>query len=162
MIQDVRLQGKLEQRFFTRIWLGKDAHTNEPVLAIPGKIVKARTVRRQVAPEKYNRQLMDPINIYPWNPTKRIVAAPSFMPLPRPPGTRSQDDTTAEGSTAKQARTAAGTTRERPGIEEPSPTRRRVNNITIKTTKGDTITTASSEDTAEQDNINQILKESII
>ena len=46
MIQDVRLQGKLEQRFFTGIWLGKDTHTNESVLGIPGKIVKARTVRR--------------------------------------------------------------------------------------------------------------------
>ena len=58
MIQDVRLQGKLEQRFFTGIWLGKDTHTNESVLGIPGKIVKARTVRRQVAPEKYNKQLL--------------------------------------------------------------------------------------------------------
>ena len=61
------------------------------------------------------------------------------------PEKRSQDDTIAEGSTAKQARTATETTRERPGTEEPSPTRRRVNNITIKTAKGDTITTASSE-----------------
>ena len=34
-----------------------------------------------------------------------------------------------------------------------------MNNITIKTAKGDTITTASSEDTAEQDNINKILKD---
>ena len=75
---------------------------------------------------------------------------------------RSQDDTIAEGSTAKQARTATETTRERPGTEEPSPTRRRVNNITIKTAKGDTITTASSEDTAEQDNINKIRKDPII
>ena len=37
-----------------------------------------------------------------------------------------------------------------------------MNNITIKTAKGDTITTASSEDTAEQDNINKILKDPII
>ena len=74
MIQDMCLQGKLGQRFFTGIWLGKDTHTNESVLGIPGKIDKARTVRRQVAPEKYNRQLMDTINIYPWNPTKRTVA----------------------------------------------------------------------------------------
>ena len=225
MIQDVRLQGKLEQRFFTGIWLGKDTHTNESVLGIPGKIIKARTVRRQIAPEKYNKQLLDTINVYPWNPTKGTVAAPTFMPLPSTPGTtsaqaaerstqtieaeealdaptphapqslsipttirqaitdlplatsptsyhsrqalptpekRSQDDTIAEGSTAKQARTATETTRERPGTEEPSPTRRRVNNITVKTAKGGTITTASSEDTAEQDNINKILKDPII
>ena len=182
-------------------------------------------MRRQVAPEKYNKQLLETINVYPWNPTKRTVAAPTFMPLPRTPGTtsaqatemstqtieieealdaptaqapeslsiptttrqaitdlplatsptsyhsrqalptpekRSQDDTIAEGSTPKQARTATETKRERPGTEEPSPTRRRVNNITIKTAKGDTITTASSEDTAEPDNINKILKDPII
>ena len=197
MIQDVRLQGKLEQRFFTGIWLGKDTHTNESVLGIPGKIVKARTVRRQVAPEKHNKQLLDTINVYPTHGTPRSAQwqhqslcqttgttpaqaaerstqtievdealdaptqhAPQSLSIPTTtrqaitdlplatsptsyfsrqalptPEKRSQDDTIAEGSTAKQARTATETTRERPGIEEPSPIRRRVNNITIKTAK---------------------------
>ena len=229
MITDVRLQGKLEQRFYTGIWLGKDTQTNESVLGIPGKIVRARTIRRQVAPEKYNRQLMDTINVYPWNPTMRTVAAPTFLPLPRKEGAtaptgaqastqtieveetidapnkqaqqeltipvtkeqsaqqalqdiplatsptsyhgrktlpspekRTKDDTVAEGSTAKQARTSEETTRERPGTEEQPTTRRRVNNITITTKTGDKITTASSEDMQEQDNVDKILKDPII
>ena len=87
MIQDTRLQGKLEQRFFAGLCLGKDTHTNESILGIPGKIIRARTIRRQVMPEKYNRQLMDTINVYPINPTRRTVAELSFMPLPRTPGT---------------------------------------------------------------------------
>ena len=47
-IQDVRLQGKLEQRFLTGVWLGKDTQRNESILGIP---------------EKYNKQLMDTINV---------------------------------------------------------------------------------------------------
>ena len=66
---------------------GKDTQTNDSILAIPGKIVRARTIRRQVKREKYKKQLMDTINVYPWNPTKRTVAAPHFLPLPRTSGT---------------------------------------------------------------------------
>ena len=67
-----------------------------------------------------------------------------------------------EAHASKQARTATETTRERPGAEEPSPTRRRVNNITVTTKTGDKVITASSEDTQEQDNIDKILTELII
>ena len=87
MIQDVRRQGKLEQRFRTGLWLGKDAQTNESILGTPGKIVRARIILRLTTPDKYSKQLMDTTDVYPWNPTKRTVVAPDFMPLSRTTGT---------------------------------------------------------------------------
>ena len=120
MIQDVGLQGKPEKRFFTGIWLGKDTHTNESVLGIPGKIT-ARTVRRQVAPEKYNGQLMDTINVYPWNPTKHTVAAPSFMPLPRTTGTpQAQATETGTQTIEIQEALDAPTTQAQPSLSTPT------------------------------------------
>ena len=38
---------------------------------------------RQVAPENYNRQLMDTTNVYPWNASRCTAAATTCMPLPR-------------------------------------------------------------------------------
>ena len=74
MTADARLHSQLEQRFYTGIWLGKDAQTNESILGIPAKIVRACTIRRQVEPEKYNRQLIDTAYIYPWNATWTVAA----------------------------------------------------------------------------------------
>ena len=86
MTADARLHSQLEQRFYTGIWLGKDAQTNESILGIPGKIVRACTIRRQVEPEKYNRQLIDTAYIYPWN-ARWTVAASTFTPPPIQDGT---------------------------------------------------------------------------
>ena len=41
---------KMESRFFPAVWLGKDTATSENILGISGKVVKARTIRRQIKP----------------------------------------------------------------------------------------------------------------
>ena len=67
-------------------WLGKDTSTNENVLGITNKVVRSRTIRRQVKPEKYNKQLLHVINSTPMTtptassfvmlPTAKLVARP--------------------------------------------------------------------------------------
>ena len=59
---------KMEQRFMPGIWLGKDTTSNENLIGISNKVVRARTIRRLPAPEKYNKQLMDVINRSPTLP----------------------------------------------------------------------------------------------
>ena len=48
---------KLENSFYPRIWRGKDTSSRESYVGIGGKVITARTIRRQVKPWKYNRQL---------------------------------------------------------------------------------------------------------
>ena len=67
MIPTTKAQPKMEPRFFKGIWLGRDTMTGESIVGIPGKVIKARTIRRQIMPDKYDKQLLDTINVYPWN-----------------------------------------------------------------------------------------------
>ena len=60
---------KLENRFYSGIWLGKDTSSGESYIGIGGSAIKARTIRRQVKPWKYNRQLKDVISGAPWAPS---------------------------------------------------------------------------------------------
>ena len=59
MVPTVKGIPKLEPRFFEGIWPGKDTSTNDSIIGIPYKTVRARTIRRQVEPEKHNQQLLD-------------------------------------------------------------------------------------------------------
>ena len=82
---------KLEPRFFIGIWLGKDTTTGESLIGIYNKILRARTIRRQIKPHKYNQQLFDVINMGPWNtpasalttPTMPTTTTPTTLPLPQ-------------------------------------------------------------------------------
>ena len=67
MIPTTKAQPKMEPRFFKGIWLGRDTMTGESIVGIPGKVIRARTIRRQIMPDKYDKQLLDTINVYPWN-----------------------------------------------------------------------------------------------
>ena len=59
--------------------------TNEFIIEISGKIIRVRTIRRQVYPEKYNKQLVDVINAYPWtSPTPPQTIQPAMLPLANP------------------------------------------------------------------------------
>ena len=61
-------------------WLGTDTSTNENILGISKQVVKARTIRGQVKPGKYNKQMMDIINS---TPTTTTTPTPtSFVILP--------------------------------------------------------------------------------
>ena len=53
-------------RFYNGIWLGRDTTTHESLIGIYCKIVRARTIRRQIRPHKYNQQLLDCVHTAPW------------------------------------------------------------------------------------------------
>ena len=85
MIPTTRTQPKMEPRFFKGIWLGRDTMTGESIIGIPGKIIRVRTIRRQIMPDKYDKQLLDTINVYPWNtPTPPMTIQPQLL-LPANP-----------------------------------------------------------------------------
>ena len=81
-------QPKLENRFFKGIWLGKDTTSGESYIGIGGRVIKARTIRRQVMPYRSDQQLMDTINGTPWAAkpptyTPNFIV-PSIPPEPKP------------------------------------------------------------------------------
>ena len=83
MIPTTKAQPKMEPRFFKGIWLGIDTMTGgESIVGIPGKVIKARTIRRQIMPDKYDKQLLDTINVYPWNLPTPPMAVPPQLLLP--------------------------------------------------------------------------------
>ena len=93
---------KLEQRFFKGIWLGRDTATNEHIIGITNKVIKARTVRRLIAPDSFDKQLLDAINAYPWTPVANVPTAipPAIIPQLRPSTTK---QTTTETQTMDMA-----------------------------------------------------------
>ena len=76
MLPTAKHMPKMEARFYPAIWLGKDTSTNENILGISNK---ARTIRRQIKPDKYNKQLMDVINS---SPAMKPATAPRIVVLP--------------------------------------------------------------------------------
>ena len=101
MIPTTKAQPKMEPRFFKGIWLGRDTMTGESIVGIPGKVIKARTIRRQIMPDKYDKQLLDTINVYPWNLPTAPMAIPTQLLLPA-------DNTTNRQAIGTQADTTDG------------------------------------------------------
>ena len=89
MLPTAKQMPKMEARFFPAIWLGKNTSTNENILGITNKVVRSRTIRRQVKPEKYNKQLLDVINNTPMTtPTaSNFVMIPTAKMMARPQAT---------------------------------------------------------------------------
>ena len=80
--------------------------TNEFIIEISGKIIRVRTIRRQVYPEKYNKQLVDMINAYPWtSPTPTQTIQPAMLPLASPKAARHAIGQTAIGQQAMSTQT---------------------------------------------------------
>ena len=101
MLPTAKQLPKLEQRFFPGIWLGKDTASNENIIGIANKVVKARTIRRQPLPEKY-KQLMDVVSrstITKFNITQPFTQPLVFQPNRRPV-TNIEATQTAETATA--------------------------------------------------------------
>ena len=82
MIPHYKRMPKLESRFYKGIWLGKDTMTSESIIGIQGKIIRTRTIRRQIEPDKYDRQLMDIINAPPWTPVTPTEVLQPTMVIP--------------------------------------------------------------------------------
>ena len=78
MLPTAKHMTKMEARF----WPGKDTSTNQNILGISSKVVKARIIRRQIKPDNYNKQMMDVINAPPAKMT--TTAAPSIGVMPQP------------------------------------------------------------------------------
>ena len=96
---------KMEAKFLPAIWLGKDTPTNENIHGNSTKVIRARTIRRQIKPEKYNRQLMDVINT---TPMTAPPSAPDILVMPAPktnPPKRHASATTTSTETQTQRRT---------------------------------------------------------
>jgi hypothetical protein len=77
MLPTAKHMTKMEARF----WPGKDTSTNQNILGISIKVVKARIIRRQIKPDNY-KQMMDVINAPPAKMT--TTAAPSIGVMPQP------------------------------------------------------------------------------
>ena len=90
-------------------YIGKDTATSEHLIGITNKVIRARTIRRQPRPEKYNQQLMDVISRN--NLNKFATAGPSIT---HPPMTfkplRRQEEATATQTEETAAAAGAGTT----------------------------------------------------
>ena len=146
MLPTLKQFPKLEPRFYNGIWLGKDTTTGESLIGIYNKIVRARTIRRQIMPHKYNQQLLDTA---PWKTPASALPTPTLTtPVTMPAASKalaSQKDAAtsaaAEGKRqsasqpsdqpTKQQRTAEPTSpmatspthQKRPALPAPPPTR---------------------------------------
>ena len=104
----------LESRLYKGIWLGKDTMTSESIIGILGKIIRTRTIRRQIEPEKYDRQLMDIINAPPWTPVTPTEALQPAMMIPANTTSAAQQATTETQTTVEttqqQTQTAEAST----------------------------------------------------
>eukprot|EP00435_Cladocopium_sp_Y103_P020287 s1005_g4.t4 len=121
MIPTTKGQPKAEPRFFNGIWLGRDNTTGESYIGITGRVVRARTIRRQVEPHKYNNELLDTINGTPWAP-KPPTYMPTFLQpaitINKPETSTTQEETTTtthkdprhDGSEASKRQRTAPTT----------------------------------------------------
>ena len=99
MLPTAKHMPKMQARFYPAIWLGKDTSTNENILGISNKVVKARTIPRQIKPHKYNKQLMDTINS---SPAMIPATAPSIVVLPQPAARKQQATTSTETQQSPQ------------------------------------------------------------
>ena len=105
MVAHHKKMPKLESRFYKGIWLGKDTMTSESIIGISGKIIRTRTIRRQVEPEKYDRQLMDIINAPPWTPVTPTEALQPAMMIPANATSAAQQVTTETQTTVETTQT---------------------------------------------------------
>ena len=75
--QAVKSHPKLENRFYPGIWLVKDPSSGESYVGIAGRVIKARSIRRQIKPHKYSCQHLDIVNGNRWAPS--TFYSPTFI-----------------------------------------------------------------------------------
>ena len=109
---------KLEPRFMPAIWLGKDTASGETLLGIANKVIRARTIRRQPHPEKYNKQLMDTINNN--GLAKFATGGPALTQPPVFYKPLRREQTTAETQTLEAQPTTTRTTSTLPTASQPA------------------------------------------
>lgn len=99
MIPTTRTQPKLEQRFYKGIWLGRDTMTGESIIGVPSRILRVRTIRRKIMPDKCDQKLLQAV-------TNTDQLQPGLLPLANPSATtqapETQTDATTTGETSSQ------------------------------------------------------------
>ena len=129
MLPTVKQFPKLEPRFYNGIWLGKDTTTGEPLSGTYSKIVRARTMRRQIMPHKYNQQLLDCVHTGPWKTPASALPTPTLTtPVTMPAASKaltSQKDaatsTAAEGKRQSTSQSSDQRTKQKKTAEPKSP-----------------------------------------
>ena len=151
MVPTPKNQPKAEPRFFSGIWLGRDATTGESFIGTAGKVVRARTIRRQVEPHKYNIELLDTINGTPWSPTP-----PTYTPTFLRPIAPIRPETAEKAVTARHEATEEHTDPRDPGSEDNTKRQR-----TTGTMIEDRSVTATATATAESSTVRRQLDDAI-
>ena len=114
MLPTVKQFPKPEPRFYNGIWPGKETTTGESLLGIYNKIVRARTIRRQIMPHKYNQQLLDCVHTGQWKTPASALHTPTLAtPLTTPatskaPPSQKNATTSTSAEGKRQSATEAG------------------------------------------------------
>ena len=66
------------------MWLGMDTRTNEVIVFGPDGVDRARTFRRRILDEAYNKDEILKANVIPWDQTMEARVAPTAAPEPEP------------------------------------------------------------------------------
>ena len=103
MLPTVKQFPKPEPRFYNGIWLGKDTTTGESLLGIYNRIVRARTIRRQILPHKYNQQQLDCVNTDPWKTPASALPTPTLPPQVTMPATSTAPPSQKDATTSTAA-----------------------------------------------------------
>ena len=112
-----------------RDWLGKDTTTGESLVGTCNKIVRARTIRRQIKPHKYNQQLLDCVHTGPWKTPASALPIPTLTTpvtmLAASKALTSQKDaatsTAAEGKRQSTSQSSDQRTKQKKTAEPTSP-----------------------------------------
>ena len=112
-IPTVKQLPKTEQRFFQRIWLGRDTATGATLLGISNKVVRGSTIRRMPKPDKYDRQMFDVISrtghtMAPPPTSQAQLQAPMIFHPPRRPTATKDTQTPVEQAPAVPAQAKGG------------------------------------------------------
>ena len=145
MVPTPKNQPKAEPRFFNGIWLGRDTTTGESFIGTAGKVVRARKIRRQVEPHKYNNELLDTINGTPWSPTPPTYT-PTFL---RPSIAPIRPETAEKAVTARHEATEEHADPRDPGGEE-NTKRQRTTGTMIEDRSVTATATATAESSTRQ------------
>ena len=106
MLPTVKHFPKPEPRFYNGIWLGKDTTTGESLLGIDNRIARARTIRRQIMPHKYNQQQLDCVNTGPWKTQHHQLSQNVTMPAASKAPPSQKDATTSAAAEGKRQSTS--------------------------------------------------------
>ena len=123
MLPTVKQFPNLGPRFYNGIWLGKDTTRGESLVGTYNKIVRARTITRQIVPHKYNQQLLDCVHTGPRKTPAPTLTTPATMPASKAPASQkdSATITAAEGKRHSTSQSSDQRTKQKKTAEPTSP-----------------------------------------